>query len=78
MRAAAPGIAPRARAARAAAVVLWLIEEDEALPWEIARQMRSLEAARIPCLRLARQTWPPDAAACAQVRRFVAGPEVAS
>jgi hypothetical protein len=78
MREDAAWIATRAREARADAVVLWLIEEDEALPWEIARQMRSLEAARIPCLRLARQTWPPDAAACAQVRRFVAGPEVAS
>ena len=30
------------------AVVFWLIEEDEALPWEIARQMRSVEAAGIP------------------------------
>jgi hypothetical protein len=64
-------IANGARAARAAGVVLWLIEEDEALPWEIARQVRSLREAQVPTLLLTRQCWPPDATALRAVREFV-------
>jgi hypothetical protein len=68
-------LADRARAARADGVVLWLIEEDEALPWEIARQMRRLRAD-LPVLLLSRQCWRAEAGAIQQVRDFVAGLEL--
>ncbi|HEY6126459.1 MAG TPA: hypothetical protein VIV63_17525, partial [Steroidobacteraceae bacterium] len=61
----------RARQAHVDAVVLWLIEEDEALPWEIARQMRSLADARIPALLLSRQSWRAGETALNQVKLFV-------
>jgi hypothetical protein len=66
----------RAREARAEAVIFWLIEEDEALPWEIARQMNRLRAEGVPALLLARQPWSVDDHARAQVREFVSGIEV--
>jgi benzoyl-CoA reductase/2-hydroxyglutaryl-CoA dehydratase subunit BcrC/BadD/HgdB len=43
--------------AGAQGVILWLIEEDEALPWEVANQARALAAASIPVLSLTRQAW---------------------
>jgi hypothetical protein len=59
---------------RAEAVVVWLSEQNEALPWEIARQMKALHAARIPALLVARQPWRPSALVLAQVMEFVRNP----
>jgi hypothetical protein len=67
-------LADRARGARADGVVFWLIEEDEALPWEIARQLRRLQAD-LPVLLLSRQSWDIQADAVARVRDFVGGLE---
>jgi hypothetical protein len=53
------------------AVVVWLSEQNEALPWEIARQMESLRAAGVPALMLARQDWRVTAAALSQVKDFL-------
>lgn len=78
MRHDARWLADAARAVEADGVVLWLIEEDEALPWEIARQVRSLGEARIPTLLLTRQAWPPDAVALRAVQRFVTHDEGAA
>jgi hypothetical protein len=78
MRANPGWIADHARDARADAVLLWLIEEDESMPWEIARQMRALDAAAIPTLLLSRQSWRADDAALARIREFVAALEVGS
>jgi hypothetical protein len=61
-----------ARAVRADAVVAWLIEEDESLPWEIPRQMQSLAAAGIPALLLSRQQWRATDETLSQLRAFVA------
>jgi benzoyl-CoA reductase/2-hydroxyglutaryl-CoA dehydratase subunit BcrC/BadD/HgdB len=47
----------QARAARADGVLLWLIEEDEALPWEAAAQAAALHGAGIRALTLTRQRW---------------------
>ena len=69
-------VASRARHARVDAVLFWLIEEDESLPWEIARQMRSLEQARIPALLLSRQPWHVPERSLNQVREFVAAVKV--
>jgi hypothetical protein len=60
--------------ANADAVVLWLIEEDEALPWEIARQVRNLGDST-PVLLLSRQGWEITADALSRVREFVGGLE---
>jgi len=59
---------------RADAVLVWLSEQNEALPWEIARQMQSLRTAGIPALLLARQPWQLSAAALTQVMHFVRAP----
>ena len=73
MRESGRWIADCARAAGADAAVLWLMEEDESLPWEIARQMRSLDAAGIPTLLLSRRPWTADASSLDSVRGFVSG-----
>jgi len=61
---------------QADAVVFWLIEENEALPWEIARQVRDLREQHIPTLLLTRQPWKVDEPARKQLKDFVAGLEV--
>lgn len=66
----------RARRACADAVVFWLLEENEALPWEVARQQRSLRAAAIPTLLLSRQGWRPDESVANAVTKFITGVEV--
>ena len=59
------------REVNAHGVVLWAIEEDETLPWEISRQAASLRAANIPVLVLARQAWRAEEPVLAQVSAFV-------
>ncbi|HEX6397425.1 MAG TPA: 2-hydroxyacyl-CoA dehydratase family protein [Steroidobacteraceae bacterium] len=71
MRDNARWLAERALDHRAEAVVVWLSEEDEALPWEISRQMRSLRDAGIPSLLLARQPAHVSAASLTQVMHFL-------
>ena len=71
MRGNARWLVDNAREHRADAVLLWLSEEDEALPWEIARQLRSLQDANIPALLLARQPAQVTAAALAQVTNLL-------
>lgn len=78
MRANGTWVADSARHARADAVVFWLIEEDEALPWEIVRQMRSVDASGIPTLLLSRQPWRVAGAVLDQVKEFVATLKVSS
>ena len=67
-------LAECAREQRADAVVVWLSEQNEALPWEIARQMRALREAGIPALLLDRQPWQLSALGLAQVMDFVRKP----
>ena len=72
MRESREWVATCARGARADAVLFWLIEEDESMPWEIARQMRHLAAAGIPALLLSRQPWQAGEDALTRVREFIA------
>jgi hypothetical protein len=65
----------QARAVRADGVLLWLIEEDEALPWELAGQIRALRAAGIPVLALTRQPWLAGSPALTAIADFVRGLE---
>jgi hypothetical protein len=53
-------VVDRARAARAAAVILWLTREDEALAWQVPAQRKALEAAGIPALILPAAHWLAD------------------
>ncbi|HYM33753.1 MAG TPA: 2-hydroxyacyl-CoA dehydratase family protein [Steroidobacteraceae bacterium] len=64
-----------ARRTHAKGAVLWAIEEDEALPWEIARQAQILKAANIPVLLLTRQKWLADDATLNVIAQFVRGLE---
>jgi hypothetical protein len=63
-----------ARHVGAEGVVLWLIEEDEALPWEVSRQVRSLQG-HVPVKLLSRQNWKAGADALREVQAFVGGLE---
>jgi hypothetical protein len=47
----------RAAACRAHGVILWLIEEDEALVWDAPGMQQRLSAAGIPVLTLTRRRW---------------------
>lgn len=64
-------LADAARTHRIDAAVLWLSEQDEALPWEIARQVRELRADGVPTLLLARQPWRVSAGTLDQVTSFI-------
>jgi benzoyl-CoA reductase/2-hydroxyglutaryl-CoA dehydratase subunit BcrC/BadD/HgdB len=68
-------LAEAALAQRADAVVLWASEQNEALPWEIPRQMKSLRDAGIPALLLARQPRQLSALTLEQVMHFVRNPK---
>jgi benzoyl-CoA reductase/2-hydroxyglutaryl-CoA dehydratase subunit BcrC/BadD/HgdB len=61
----------QARTVRADGVVLWLIEEDEALPWELPGQAAALQTAGIPTLTLTRQRWLAAPAALDAIGQFV-------
>jgi 2-hydroxyglutaryl-CoA dehydratase, D-component len=50
----------RAEAAGAAAVILWLTREDEALAWAVPAQRRALAAAGLPALVLPAARWQAD------------------
>ena len=71
MRSNARWLLDQAREHRVDAALLWLNEEDEALPWEIARQVRALRDAGLPTLLLARQPAHVSAATLTQVMHFL-------
>jgi len=53
----AADLVSRARQARADAVILWLIEQEESIVWHVPAQRAALEAAGIPALVLTRRSW---------------------
>jgi 2-hydroxyglutaryl-CoA dehydratase, D-component len=61
----------KAQASNTRGAILWLIEEDESLPWELAGQARTLIAANVQVLKLARQTWLANDETLAQIKTFV-------
>jgi hypothetical protein len=63
-------LSERALAHRADSLLIWLSEQNEALPWEIARQMESLRASGIPTLMLSRQPWQLSSSVLKQVTDF--------
>lgn len=50
-------IVGKAAQARADAVILWLIEEEESIVWHVPAQRAALAAAGVPCLALTRRRW---------------------
>ena len=64
-------LAEQAHAVRAHGVIVWLIEEDEALPWELAGQSRALHDAKIPLLTLTRQRACAEASTLGAIGQFV-------
>jgi hypothetical protein len=59
-----------AREARADGVVIWMIEEEETLVWELPAQARTLDAAGIPTLILTRQAWDIGADTLNRIAQF--------
>jgi hypothetical protein len=70
MRRDARWLADHAVAHRVDSVIVWLSEQNEALPWEIARQMESLRASGTRALLLARQPWRIPPTVLTQVTDF--------
>jgi len=62
-----------ARAVRADAVVVWLIEENSALGWVLPQQLAALTRAGVPSLVLTRQSWIAGAGTLDAIERFCAG-----
>ena len=67
----ASALVDAAHRARADAVVLWLIEEDEALTWSIPRQRSALAAAGIPVLVATRRRWDASDGIAAEIAEFL-------
>jgi hypothetical protein len=63
-------VVDRATASRAAAVVLWLTREDEALAWQVPAQRKALAAAAIPALILPATQWLADDEVLQQITMF--------
>jgi hypothetical protein len=66
-------IAEQARRVRADGVVLWLIEEDESLAWDVPAIGRKLASDGVPLLTLTRRRWDAGDGALDVVREFVSG-----
>ncbi|WP_315760972.1 2-hydroxyacyl-CoA dehydratase family protein [Sphingomonas sp. Y38-1Y] len=66
-------IVTAAREAKADAVILWLIEEEEALSWHLPAQAAALDAAGIPHLILTRRAWHGRDGAGDTIARFLEG-----
>lgn len=62
-----------ARRARADAVVLWLVEQEEALVWHVPAQKRALDAAGIPALVMTRRRWDGNDGAASEIAEFIGG-----
>lgn len=63
----------RARAVRAAAVILWLTREDEGLVWAVPSQRDALTAAGIPTLVLPASRWQADDDTLEKIMAFCRG-----
>jgi hypothetical protein len=66
-------IVQRARDARAAAVILWLTREDEALAWQLPAMRAALQGAALPVLALTAASWRADDGALDRIAAFAQG-----
>ncbi|WP_126174141.1 hypothetical protein [Altericroceibacterium xinjiangense] len=58
---------------RAAAVVLWRIEEDEAQTWQLPAERQMLQHSGVPSLVLTRRDWRGRDGVFDEIREFLAG-----
>jgi hypothetical protein len=61
----------RARSVRAAAVLVWLVREDEALAWQLPVLRRALGDAGLPVLALPAANWQVDERTVESIDRFL-------
>ncbi|HEY8539256.1 MAG TPA: 2-hydroxyacyl-CoA dehydratase family protein [Steroidobacteraceae bacterium] len=66
----------RAREIGANGVILWLVEEDEGIVWEVPRQLQRLRRAGLPVLSLVRQRWSADASVLDRIKAFAGNLQV--
>jgi benzoyl-CoA reductase/2-hydroxyglutaryl-CoA dehydratase subunit BcrC/BadD/HgdB len=62
-----------AQAARIDAVIIWLIEQEDALIWDLPAQLSSLDAAGVAALPLVRRRWDGDDGALDEIASFIRG-----
>jgi hypothetical protein len=62
----------RARELGASGVILWLVEADEGIVWELPRQLQRLRRAGLPVLSFVRQRWNADASCLDRIEAFAA------
>jgi hypothetical protein len=58
---------------RARAAVFWLVEEDEAIAWDLGGSRQALESAHLPLLVLSRRKWDCSDAPEAEITTFLGG-----
>lgn len=63
-------VTAQAQQARAAAVILWLTREDEALAWHVPAMQRALATANLPTLVLPAARWRADDGALERIAAF--------
>lgn len=66
-----PIVVEAAARARAQAVILWYVEEDEAQVWQIPSQTQALAQHNIPTLVLTRRSWSGDDGTAEQIQTFL-------
>jgi hypothetical protein len=66
-------VVQRARDAHAAAVILWLTREDEALAWHVPAMRAALDTAGLPVLMLPAASWRGDDGAIERIGAFCRG-----
>jgi hypothetical protein len=59
-----------AKQVRAAGVIIWLLEEEDALIWDLPAQVAALSAAGIACLALVRRRWDGNDGALEEIKKF--------
>ncbi len=59
------------RVTRADGVIFWMLEQEEALAWDLPAQSRALESAALPSLQLVHRRWNADDDALDQIRDFI-------
>jgi benzoyl-CoA reductase/2-hydroxyglutaryl-CoA dehydratase subunit BcrC/BadD/HgdB len=59
------------RSTRADGVIFWLLEQEEALAWDLPAQLRALEGATVPSLQLLHRRWTADDGALDEIREFI-------
>ena len=59
-------------------VIIWLIEEEDALIWELPAEMSALQASGTATLRLARRRWDLGDGALEEITAFTRALEAAT